>query len=281
MTAYLGKTVTDQKQKWFFPKTLVILISALWIGVSAVAEPAATHPDRHEMLTQKDHVEREAAMDIQMGKKIYSMSCVHCHGSKGRGDGAASLFIGPYSHPRPNDFTAGVFKFRSTESGQLPMLTDLIRTIREGIPGIMPSFRNLGEAGLRQVALYVKEAFIQRELPIETTIPYVEHVGPYTYSIESVQRGKVLYHEMGCNACHGDNGKGTGEMLVDQRNLSIMPSDLTRPETFGNGISHEDIYRTIMTGLDGTPMPSFGHAFRGQETSAWDLVHYILSLSEQ
>ncbi len=262
-------------------KTVVILMAALWIGAVPAAESLAQQGHDHAMSTKKDSVEKKDTVDLQMGKQIYSMSCIYCHGAKGKGDGGASIFIGPYSHPRPNDFTAGIFKFRSTESGQLPMLSDLIRTVREGIPGIMPSFRNLGETGLRQVALYLKEAFIQRDLPTETTIPYVEHVGPYTYSIESVQRGKILYLNMGCNACHGDNGKGTGEMLMDKRNLPIMPSDLTRPETFGNGVSHENIYRTIMTGLDGTPMPGFGDAFRGQESSAWDLVHYILSLSER
>ncbi|MEK6589583.1 MAG: DUF3365 domain-containing protein, partial [Nitrospinota bacterium] len=74
------------------------------------------------------------ADDVWEGKRVerylYALhvkeDCLFCHGSKGRGDGAASIFIGPYSHPRPNDFTRGVFKFRSTESGQLPTLSDLM-----------------------------------------------------------------------------------------------------------------------------------------------------------
>ncbi len=219
---------------------------------------------------------------ISRGEGIYNMSCVYCHGTTGKGDGAASIFIGAYSHPRPNDFTSRVFKFRSTESGQLPMLTDLIRTIREGIHGIMPSFRNLGEGNLQAVAQYIQSAFIKRPLPTETTIQYVQHVGPYTYSIESVDRGRKLYEELACSSCHGQIGKGTRdeEMLTDQRGLMIMPMDLTRAERFGNGASHEDIYRTLMTGLDGTPMPSFGDFFIGKEEQAWDLVHFILSLRE-
>ncbi len=258
-------------------KMSLILMAILWTVVMMAVPTSATlfyHGHEASNLPEQE-------VDIQMGKTIYSMSCIHCHGVQGKGDGGASIFIGPYSHPRSNDFTAGVFKFRSTESGHLPMLADLIRTIREGIPGIMPSFRNLGEEGLLQVASYLREAFIQRELPTKTTIKYVDHVGPYTYSIESAQRGKNLYREMGCPTCHGDNGKGSGEPLLDIRNLPIMPADLTRPETFGNGIPHEDIYRTIMTGLDGTPMPSYSDAFQGREESAWDLVHYILSLGER
>lgn len=143
------------------------------------------------------------------------------------------------------------------------------------IPWIESSF-----TGAR-VARYLQEVFIQRPLPAESTIKYVEHVGPYTYSVESVQRGMSLYRELDCASCHGQNGKGTREPLTDSRGMTIQPIDLTRTETFGNGSSHEDIYRTLMTGLDGTPMPSYGDFFIGQEDRAWDVVHYILSLREK
>lgn len=218
------------------------------------------------------------AMSVMQGKMIYDMSCFLCHGTKGEGDGPASRFIGPYSHPRPNKFTSGVFKFRSTESGELPMLTDLMRTIREGIPGYMPSFRNIGEEGIQSVALYIAKTFIQEELPTTTSIEYVKHSGPYTYSAKSAKRGGILYNTMKCNECHGDDGRGGRMDLKDERKIMIHPVDLTRQETFGNGTSHEDIYRTIMTGLDGTPMPGYNDSFKGEEDSAWDLVHYILSL---
>jgi len=262
---------------------LIIAIFVMGVAISARAQKNdMDHMEmgHHQEMT-KPSLHLETAMEISHGKEIYAMSCVYCHGVTGRGDGAAAIFIGPYSHPRPNDFTSRVFKFRSTQSGQLPLLTDLMRTIREGIPGIMPSFRNMNEGGIRAVARYLQEAFIQRPLPDQSTIKYVEHVGPYTYSVESVQRGMALYREMDCAACHGQNGKGTREPLTDNRGMTIQPIDLTRTETFGNGSSHEDIYRTLMTGLDGTPMPSYGDFFIGQEDRAWDVVHYILSLREK
>lgn len=108
-----------------------------------------------------------SASDLKKGNRIYSISCVLCHGSKGQGDGPASVFIGPYSHPRPNDFTQGVFKYRSTESGDLPTFSDLTRTIRYGIPGYMPSFKHLGEDGVRQVAFYISNTFIEDELSVQ------------------------------------------------------------------------------------------------------------------
>lgn len=254
-----------------------ILIFSL-LHFTSVMAAGQQNPEPMHNMEGMQGMEETGPADIATGKMIYRMTCIHCHGSKGRGDGAASIFIGPYSHPRPNDFTAGIFKFRSTESGQLPMLKDLMRTIREGIPGFMPSFRNLGEERIRQVSLYIAREFIQKELPTQTTIKYVEHVGPYTYSVESVVRGKEVYKRLGCFACHGLDGRGTGISLKDKRGLPIKPVDLTRQETFGNGTSHEDIYRTIMTGLDGTPMPGFSDQFKGHEENAWDLVHYILSL---
>lgn len=272
-----------RKRGWFYLGAVRVLAAAVVIGTTAAAGSQTPHGG-HGGATESSQAEAAIAgkedgeMDIQMGRMIYSMSCIHCHGSRGSGDGAASIFIGPYSHPRPNDFTAGIFKFRSTESGHLPMLTDLMRTIREGIPGIMPSFRNLGETGIRQAALYIQSAFIRMELPTETAINYVEHVGPYTYSVESVHRGEQLYNKLKCFECHGKDGKGVQTPMRDERALMIKPMDLTRSEMFGNGSSHEDIYRTIMTGLDGTPMPSYFDLFKGDEQSAWDLVHYILSL---
>ena len=253
-----------------FAAFLFILLTEIWIP-----DASPQTMEGHAMPGMDD------TMGVMKGRMIYNMSCVFCHGSKGKGDGPASMFIGPYSHPRPNDFTMGTFKFRSTPRGKLPLLSDLMRTIREGIPGFMPSFRNLGDERIKDVALYISSEFIQKELPTETSIKYVEHAGPYVYAIESVRRGKKLFKEMNCFVCHGMNGRGSSIELRDDRGLSIKPMDLTQPESFANGISHEDIYRTIMTGLDGTPMPGFSKLFEGKEQSAWDLVHFILSLQEK
>ena len=255
-------------------RRLSCLIVLLFLATGGMAAGQMAQEHQHEMAGMEDADGMEAAR----GRMIYEMSCIHCHGARGRGDGAASIFIGPYSHPRPNAFTHGIFKFRSTESGELPMLSDLMRTIREGIPGIMPSFRNLGKEQIRQVALYISREFIKRELPTQTSIQYVEHVGPYTYSVDSVHRGEQLYRQLKCDGCHGKDGKGIGTPMRDERGLEIHAMDLTRSEMFGNGSSHEDIYRTIMTGLDGTPMPGYSDLFQKKEESAWDLVHYILSL---
>jgi mono/diheme cytochrome c family protein len=38
------------------------------------------------------------------------------------------------------------------------------------------------------------------------------------------------------------------------------------------------MFRDLVTGLDGTPMPSFGSAMNADQR--WDVVHYIRSLSD-
>src|SRR5207302_1785417 len=39
---------------------------------------------------------------------------------------------------------------------------------------------------------------------------------------------------------------------------------------------NEDIYKIFMTGVDGTPMPSFADVI--QPSDAWDLVHFLRTL---
>jgi mono/diheme cytochrome c family protein len=43
------------------------------------------------------------------------------------------------------------------------------------------------------------------------------------------------------------------------------------------GDKSTDIYRVFMTGLAGTPMPTFADSMSSAD--AWDLVHFIQSLS--
>jgi cytochrome c oxidase cbb3-type subunit 2 len=56
----------------------------------------------------------------------------------------------------------------------------------------------------------------------------------------------------------------------------MHPANLTSGQ-FKSGPSVTDIYRTISTGLSGTPMPSFHDAF--SDADRWALSYYILSLS--
>ncbi len=218
------------------------------------------------------------------GRLIYERSCIFCHGVEGKGDGPAGWFIGRYSSPHPRDFTAEGFKLRSTASGSLPTDQDLFRTVTQGIPGYMPPFSGLDEEERWQVVVYLKSfnpAF-KNEIREPLTIGYP----PFPSSDEAIAEGRRVYLTYGCVNCHGPNGKGDGkesleDNLKDARGLRIKAADLTVPTSFKNGATARDLYRSMMTGLDGTPMPSYANQFPGKDIEAWGLVYYILSLSAE
>lgn len=84
---------------------------------------------------------------------LYREHCAHCHGVSGDGAGPTALFLNPY----PRDFRLGKFKFKATRMYRPPTDDDLLRIIREGIPGTaMPSFRLLDEKEQLALVDYVK-----------------------------------------------------------------------------------------------------------------------------
>jgi cbb3-type cytochrome c oxidase subunit III len=215
--------------------------------------------------------------DQEAGKKVYDKWCSHCHGEDGAGDGPAADFF----MPKPRDFTYGLFKIRSTGSGELPTDDDLVRIISNGMPGTgMPNWNEtLSEEQIRQAAQYVKtfsSKFARQKEP-----PKVIKMGtPPASSPESVERGKQLFNQLECFKCHGKEGRGNGPSaveLTDDWENPIWPRNLTRNWEFRGGNRPEDVYRRIIGGVAGTPMPSFVDSL--DEAKTWDLVNYVLSLS--
>ena len=86
--------------------------------------------------------------------------------------------------------------------------------------------------------------------------------------------------ETGCLKCHGNLGRGDGPSaptLMDDFGQPIRAADLTQPWTFRGGPSREDIFRTMTTGLNGTPMPSFADSLMPEQR--WAITDFIASLS--
>lgn len=61
---------------------------------------------------QGAHVPWEHAEMVQVGRDIFAMACVACHGDHGRGDGTVGATLSPRRAPQPRNFTSAEFKFR-------------------------------------------------------------------------------------------------------------------------------------------------------------------------
>lgn len=215
-----------------------------------------------------------------IGETLYQEYCSSCHGLTGQGDGEFAYLV----YPKPRDLSKGSFKIRSTPAGAPPTDDDLYRTIIKGMPGTaMPSFYFLGDQEIKSLVNYVKElGHIINQGVSSIKIP---DILPPTEDL--IALGKSIYTETGCNKCHGETGKGDGpsaNTLIDSWGYTIIPKDFTSGVYLGGG-DVEDLYLRFVSGLEGTPMPSYGNLAEvmgrpkdEEDKLAWGLVHYVKSL---
>jgi mono/diheme cytochrome c family protein len=210
---------------------------------------------------------------LYLGQEIYQVNCAVCHGVAGDGNGpAASMF-----RIRPRDFRPGLYKFRSTPSGSLPTDDDLFRTVSHGLRWTgMIGRSNLGESNGNAVIQFIK-TFSPRFVKAKPGKPIAVPSAPGKTQ-EILAEGKRLYKEVGCDGCHGEQGRGDGPSagaLKDDWGWKIWPSDLTwRP--LKRGSDTRETYLTIVTGLSGTPMPAYASSLNSRQV--WSLVYYLESL---
>lgn len=219
----------------------------------------------------------ESPEDVRRtGKVLYEQHCARCHGIGGRGDGldAKRLF------PKPRDLTAGGYKFRSTASGSPPMEEDLFQTVTRGLPGSgMPGFEELSDEQRRQLVAYVKSLSptFTEQIPqpvLLATDPGASHA--------DLVKGKQVYKDLGCAACHGSLGRADGPSakgLVDDWGSPIRPANLTQGWSHRGGADPRSILLRLLTGIDGAGMPSYAEAVSPED--AWHLAYYVASLQEE
>ena len=203
---------------------------------------------------------KKAPAASEAGKALYEDKCAHCHGMEGAGDGSAAENL----LPRPRDFTRGIYKIRSTESGQLPTDQDLFDIISNGMPGSsMPAWSGLLTEDKRwELVAHIKtfhdsfEGASPRLIDVSGKVPYSE---------ESVTKGEEFYTNLGCVDCHGVIGRGDGTSapdLTDEWGFRTWPANLWHPWNFRGGATTEDIFKRFIGGIAGSPMPSFISSFR-------------------
>lgn len=213
--------------------------------------------------------------DTPLGQRVYAEHCAVCHGPNGRGNGPAS----PSLHPRPRDFSGGVFKVKSTPESAPPTLDDVRRTIKQGMPGSsMPAWADiLSIAEIDAVAERVRELGPHAAWSVAPAAP---PVGTTVWAAAPAARGQQLYNDLGCPACHGEHGRGDGgsaKDLKDVWNQHDPPRDLTAPWTFRGGNSPDALYTRIAHGMSGTPMPGYGEVAEPADIAA--VVTYVGSIA--
>jgi mono/diheme cytochrome c family protein len=261
---------------------------SLWVVAAAVfALPLASWAQ----LTTEDIATRDN-MEAHVGNLTghanssratgdYRRYCIGCHGPLGDGNGEVAQWLDPPMWPKPRDFQLGIFKCRSTLTGTLPTDQDLYDAIGRGFDrSAMPIWNVFTKQERVDLVAYVKHfspRFVSEKPGTPIQIPPEPEI-----TAERIKNGREVFGRVQCWKCHGVEGQANGP------SASTLQDDLSRPIAAFNftdgsrpkcGSTDQDIYRIFMTGLDGTPMPSFADNIKPDE--AWDLVFYLRTLMAQ
>ncbi len=251
----------------------------------------------------------DEGLHLKHGQRVYLKRCVQCHGVSGDGNGD----VAQHMYPRPRDYTLGIFKFTSTAYGARPRREDLTATLKRGIPGTsMPAFSLLPSKDLEAVTDYVLVLAQRGELEFQLAseagnsdeldpeyVPeligdvrtrWADAVSGLTQPLtpqpeltsERVAFGREAFLTKGCSKCHGEDGRGHTKDNIgkDSWGHATRAADLTSGMLRG-GQDPVDIYRRIMNGINGTPMPGFRGALEKEPDTIWNLVSYVLSVSNR
>jgi mono/diheme cytochrome c family protein len=227
---------------------------------------------------------------LEKGKQVYYKRCVWCHGVEGGGDGPAADRLAT----RPRNFIQGTFKIRFTDSGELPLEDDLIKTVTNGLPGsAMPAWGGfLSPDEIKSVVQFVKTLVQDRDFnDAEDEEVFVQEFGsnpwgtkgPYHLGVpqEDIDAGKAIFTKNKCFECHGGEGRGDGNpTMKDDWGFPIVAADWQQCWNFrGSRRNHFDpfnVVRTVTTGLNGTPMPNFKDQITIEDR--WKLAAFVNSL---
>ena len=244
------------------------IAAALLVPLTAVAiQPADLKPPSSPQLIAK-------------GKQVYSQQCIACHGATGRGDGEAAYLL----YPKPRDFVAANYRLVSSWD-RIPTDQDLFDTITRGMPGsAMPSWGHL-PTEQRWALVYYLKSLAEKPLTIKPAKKpaddgsggegVIEVPPEPPYNAAAKARAMELYKDA-CESCHGPTARGDGaQAQVDAEGYPTRPRDLTLG-VFKGSPDPVSLYRHIVAGIPGSPMPMSDWAYGND---AWHLVHFVRSLS--
>jgi cytochrome c oxidase cbb3-type subunit 3 len=155
-------------------RTLLLIVYALiWCEFPAVAQGTARQP-RPTSADLPETNPHASAADLEIGRRLYSGRCGHCHGQNGEGGRGAVL-------------NAGRFRYGSSDR-------ELFLIIRNGIPNTeMPGVFSLPDREVWRMVGHVRQLSRQ---------------GASEPSSGDATAGALVYEKSGCGACHTIDGKG-------------------------------------------------------------------------
>jgi cytochrome c oxidase cbb3-type subunit 2 len=253
---------------------LPLILSAVAVVFLATAAYAQqTEYSEDQRLNMESHVGSMTG-HATTGQPVYQRFCIGCHGPLGDGQGENAQWI----DPKPRNFTIAIFRCRSTPTGTLPTDSDLYDTIGRGmLNSNMPHWLPLTTEDRVNLVAYVKH-FSPRWATEKPGTPIVIPPEPEV-TADRIKEGRVQFQKLECWKCHGVAGQANGpsaDTLVDDENRPIKAFNFHDSQRFKCGSSDQAMYRDFMTGLDGSPMPSFSDNLKPEE--AWDLVFYLRTL---
>ena len=207
------------------------------------------------------------------GQKLYDTYCVSCHGEDLNGKGRVSAMLDPY----PRDFSKHQFVVSYEDRFE--------NSILNGVAGTaMPAWKNtLSEKEIETLIEFIKHKSLENTpksfTRMEAKLPQVGDPERLDYKA----KGKLLVagdptagyeaFQKFCTSCHGKlaNGKGPNAYLLEHP----LPRNLLNKEFLNQAaLSDERLYRSILLGVAGTPMPAHDHL---KDQTLLDIIAFIRS----
>lgn len=242
-------------------KLAIAILAAVVFPMAAPAQQGESHVGKY-------------TGNAAAGKQLYYRYCWGCHGARGDATGENAQYL----NILPRNFVAATFKCRSTVTGTLPTDEDLFNAMTRGFNNSnMPSWITLTHQNRADLVAFIK-TFSPRWKTEKAGDPIHVPAEP-ALTLDSIKHGSELFQKLECWKCHGQEGRGDGpsaSTLTDSNDQPIRPYNFASGSRFKCGTTNQDLYKIFITGLDGTPMPSFADVIKPEE--AWDLVHYLRTL---
>jgi len=258
---------------------LILAVTAMgWFLLSLLGQEDETRLAAQLAATPTDSVANSPKLlrfALKRGHDFYEANCASCHGADMKG--SAEL------HTPDMTDSFWLYGGKDIETFKIAP-SDIEYTVRYGIHDLdvkgtrnladMPPFGEAGRAGLPPAEL--EDLEVKEGRPrltneeIEDLTNFVLQVSHQHTDEAAAARGKALYFgKAGCWDCHTYDYNGDG---------SIGSANLTRPETWLYGSSHDKVFETIAMGRNGVS-PSFGGKLSDADIKAVAL--YVLGGTTQ